>query len=39
MPKRGREWNQKHTNFYIPDLPEESDLMYTKTQDMQIKLN
>ena len=39
MPKREREENQKHTDFYLPSLQEESDLMYTKPQDKQIKLN
>ena len=36
---REREWNKKHTDFYLPGLQEESDLMHTKPQDKQIKLN
>ena len=39
MPKRERKGNQKHKDFYILDMQEESDLMYTKPQDKQIKLN
>ena len=35
MPKREKEGNQKCTDFYLPDLQEDSDPLYTKLQDKQ----
>ena len=37
--ERERGGNQKHTDFYLPHMQEESDNRYTKPQDKQIKLN
>ena len=37
--EREKEENQNNIDFYLSDLQEESDLMYTKPQDKQIKVN